>query len=101
MDDGRYICHNCKKELEDLENIRGKVGFRDQCPHCYGDLHCCMNCKFHDPSYNNECRDDSRAFIRERDESNFCASFVFRRTGEEDPEEELDAKAGLNDLFDL
>lgn len=97
-----YICHNCKRSLdEDLENIRGKVGRQDVCPHCYADLHCCMNCRFHDVNYTNECREDSRSFIRERDKSNFCSSFEFIKDEGEDGSEEIEAKTKLGGLFDL
>ncbi len=96
-----YICHNCKHELPELEDIRGKVGRQDVCPHCYADLHCCLNCRFHDPSYTNECREDSRAFIRERDKANFCASFEFKNEDPDDGGEEIDAKTKLGSLFDL
>ena len=54
-----YKCHNCGKVLEEIEDIRAKVGRQDTCPHCYADLHCCMNCRFHDPGYSNECRETS------------------------------------------
>lgn len=96
-----YVCHSCKKELPELDDIRGKVGRQDVCPHCYNDLHCCLNCKFHDPSYPNECREDSRAFIRERDKSNFCASFEFKQAEADDGTEEIDAKSQLLDLFNF
>ncbi len=96
-----YRCHNCKKILEELEDIRGKVGRGDVCPHCYADLRCCLNCRFHDPSYNNECRDDSRAFIRERDKANFCAGFEYKKDDGEDGSDEIDAKSQLNSLFNL
>ena len=95
-----YICHNCKKSLDDeLEDIRGKVGRQDVCPFCYSDLHCCVNCRFHDENYTNECREDSRSFIRERDKANFCASFEFIKNEGEDGSEEIEAKTQLSDLF--
>lgn len=97
-----YICHNCKRSLDDeLEDIRGKVGRQDVCPHCYADLHCCLNCRFHDEGYTNECREDSRSFIRERDKSNFCSAFEFAKDEGEDGSEEIDAKSQLSDLFKL
>lgn len=96
-----YICHNCKRELEELEDIRGKVGRQDVCPHCYADLHCCLNCRFHDPNYTNECRENARAFIRERDKSNFCSSFEFKKNEGDDGSDEIDAKSQLGNLFDL
>jgi len=96
-----YICHNCKRELPELEDIRGKVGRQDVCPHCYADLHCCLNCKFHAPSYPNECKEGSRAFIRERDKNNFCAAFGYKLSENEDGSEELDAKSKLGNLFNF
>jgi len=96
-----YKCFNCGKLLEELEDIRGKVGRQDVCPHCYADLHCCMNCRFHEPGYPNECRETSTAFVRERDKQNFCAAFEFKHAEEGDDNEEIDAKSKLNSLFKL
>lgn len=96
-----YICHNCKRELEELYDIRGKAGRQDVCPHCFSDMHCCMNCRFYDPSYTNECRETVSNFIRERDKSNFCAAFEFKDVEDTGDTGEIDAKSKLNDLFKL
>ena len=34
-----------------------RVGRRDACLGCGADLHCCRNCRFHDPAAHNQCRE--------------------------------------------
>jgi len=53
-----------------------RVGFRDCCEGCDGDLHVCRNCAHHDPSAYNECRESSAERVANRESANRCDYFV-------------------------
>jgi hypothetical protein len=88
-------CHACGAEVEILD----RVGRRDACERCGADLHCCKNCRHHDPFAQNQCREPAAdVVIRDREAGNFCDHFAFRDgRPERDPVE--DAKAKLEALF--
>lgn len=54
-----------------------KPGRTESCPQCGHDLHCCYQCRFYDPSYNNECREPQAERVVEKEKANFCDYFVF------------------------
>jgi hypothetical protein len=58
-----------------------RVGFRDDCPHCHGDLHSCRNCAHHDPGAYNECREPNAERVADRERANRCEWFAPRATG--------------------
>ena len=64
-------CFHCGAEIE----VKERVGFRDSCPKCERDLHVCFNCSFHDPSYNNQCREPQAERVIDKDRFNFCEYF--------------------------
>lgn len=88
-------CWQCRGELD----LSVKVGRYDNCPACDADLRCCRNCRFWDRTYHNECRENVSTFIRDREKSNFCSSFEFKRSTEDEQSEALDARARLDALF--
>ncbi|OGR01031.1 MAG: hypothetical protein A2284_07370 [Deltaproteobacteria bacterium RIFOXYA12_FULL_61_11] len=97
VDEGFY-CYKCKKEV--LMEVR--ITRFDTCDFCGVDLRVCFNCRFHDLSYPNECREIGTAYVRERDRGNFCASFEFakgkdRLSGAEVAKDEVKSK--LDALF--
>jgi len=67
-------CHACLKGLE----IKTPLGRREICPFCGSDLHCCLNCAFHEMGAYNECREPQAERVIEKNRSNFCDYFVFR-----------------------
>lgn len=71
------------------------------CPFCGSDLHCCLNCTFHEKNAYNECREPQAERVIEKKRSNFCDFFIFRDAGmggkEKDPCEL--AKARMESLF--
>ena len=67
-------CHSCLKSL----GIKTPVGRREICPFCGSDLHCCLNCVFHEMGNYNECREPQAERVIEKNRSNFCDYFVFR-----------------------
>lgn len=50
---------------------------KNTCPHCDGDLHACVQCRFHDPSRHNQCREPQSAMVRDRKKPNLCDYFEF------------------------
>ncbi len=80
----------------------GRVtGRRDECPFCRGDLHCCLNCRFYDPTSPKQCREPAAELVRDKNRANYCDYFVFgesRTTGSQNVEVESVRKA-FDDLF--
>lgn len=66
------ICFSCHKEIQLMD---GKVGFREECPHCRADVRVCKNCQFYDEKAYNECREPVAERVREKDRSNRCDYF--------------------------
>lgn len=88
-------CVFCGTEIDDKEGI----GRRDECHHCGGDLHCCLQCIFYDPAYANSCREPQAEPVYEKDRSNFCGYFKFGRNEQEGQVTKFKAKAQLEKLF--
>jgi hypothetical protein len=69
-----WICHSCGKDVK----IQGGVSRQELCPHCRGDLHCCVNCSLNDPYAHNQCREPAAEWVKDRDKNNFCEYFAFK-----------------------
>ncbi len=95
MEEKKYLCWKCGHELD----MTVKVQRRDECPSCYADLHVCKNCRFYDPTYHNECRENVTSYIRDREKANFCMAFEYKATGEFDADEAEDARSKLENMF--
>jgi hypothetical protein len=94
-----YVCHACRKEI-DL-GVSGAAGRRDECPHCRAALHSCLNCHAYDESMRYGCREPMAEPPADKERSNACELFVFKKgeraTREEDPR--ATALAALDALF--
>lgn len=88
-------CFACKKPLD----VGRETGRRDECPHCRADLHCCLNCRFHDPSAPKQCREPQADLVREKDRANFCDFFAFRESAAGPAGDAGSARKALDDLF--
>ena len=90
-------CALCKKEIEVDKYFARKA----TCPHCAGDLHICMNCRFYSVTAHNKCLEPKAEFQRSRDKANFCDYFVFREgpSVSGSANEKADALKKLDDLF--
>ncbi|MCE5262661.1 MAG: hypothetical protein LLG97_03910 [Deltaproteobacteria bacterium] len=90
-------CQACLKGLE----IRTPVGRQECCPFCGSDLHCCLNCGFHEKGAYNECREPQAERVLEKGRSNFCDFFVFldAGTGGGEKDSRVSAKARMESLF--
>jgi hypothetical protein len=91
------VCHKCRRELP----YNTRILRSEQCPWCSADLHCCLNCRFHDPSAHNECHEVGTELIRYREQANYCGSFVFREGGMSEDDEASKAKKKLDSLFNF
>ena len=91
-------CFSCNAEIDLAAGER--IGFADCCERCGADLHVCLNCRFHDPSAYNECRESSAERVRERDRANRCEYFSpgDRRGGDSASARDA-ARSDLDDLF--
>ena len=91
------ICFLCKKEVE----IEKYFSRKSTCPHCKGDLHICLNCRFYSETSHNKCLEPKAEFQRSRDKANFCDYFVFRDGASAAPSgnSQEDAKKKFDDLF--
>lgn len=91
------ICALCKKEIE----IDKYFSRKSTCPHCKGDLHICLNCRFYSEISHNKCLEPKAEFQRVREKANFCDYFVFKEgavnSGFE--KEKKDVKKNFEDLF--
>ena len=95
LEEKKYVCWKCGHEID----MSVKVQRRDSCPSCDADLHVCKNCRFWDPSYHNECRENSSYYIRDREKANFCMSFEFKSESDVDRNAADDARARLEAMF--
>jgi hypothetical protein len=67
-------CHHCGREVKLLAELQRT----DSCAYCYSDLKVCLNCRFFDPSANNQCREPQAEWCPEKAKANFCEFFEFR-----------------------
>lgn len=90
----RVVCHACGEANELLQ----RPTRRDECAHCGQELHCCLQCRFHDQAVG--CREPQAQAEapREKNRANFCEFF---QTGDftKGPSEADHAKAAFDALF--
>ncbi|MFA6034870.1 MAG: hypothetical protein WC889_18365 [Myxococcota bacterium] len=88
-------CHFCGNAIDPLE----KVSIRDTCVRCHRDLHTCRNCRFHDPSAHNQCREPQAEQVGDREKANFCTYFSPGSPLKGLSREATAARKKLEDLF--
>ncbi len=93
--DPTFFCWKCNNELV----FDVKMGFRDSCPHCMADLHCCKNCQLYDPGAHNSCRETTTDYTPDKEKANFCGFFKFIEGGREGNDQVAKAKLALEALF--
>jgi hypothetical protein len=90
------ICFHCGCEISTKE----RIGFREECQKCGRPLHACRNCGFHDPAYNNECRETQAEHVIDKQRFNFCEYFRPRAAIAAKPvSPAADPRATLDALF--
>ena len=90
-------CFACNAEVRLAAGER--IGFRDECDGCGGDLHCCRNCTHHDPGAYNECREPSSERVSDRERGNSCDYFSPTEREGGSGDERQEALADLGSLF--
>jgi hypothetical protein len=70
----RIRCHSCGTQVDIAEPIPRDA----ECASCGMDLRCCLNCRHHDPSFNNQCRETEADPVADKDRRNFCEFFSGR-----------------------
>ena len=91
-------CFACGTDAELRAGER--VGHRESCARCRADLHVCRNCRHHDPSLANECREPNAEPVRDRERANGCEWFApAERAAAGAAERARDARAALDALF--
>jgi hypothetical protein len=70
------LCHRCGNEIHLLSELQRT----DSCSNCLSDLKCCLNCRFFDPSVNNQCREPQAEWCPDKEKANFCEFFAFGET---------------------
>ena len=74
-----FNCHKCGAEWE---SDQPRAKYREECPKCSADIHCCVNCRYHDPSAHNSCTILTTEWVSDREKANLCEDFEFRGKGE-------------------
>ena len=93
-----YQCYHCKATTE--VNANQKVDFRESCPSCSKDLHCCMNCLYYDTGAYNSCKENQAEKVPDKVRLNRCEYFRFTDTcSTKASTTENHAKQKLEDLF--
>jgi hypothetical protein len=91
-------CFDCDAALDLASGER--VGFRDTCNSCAADLHVCLNCRHHDPTAYNECRESSAERVADRARANRCDYFSpGAGSGPAEGDARTSARGALDDLF--
>jgi len=89
------LCSFCKKEI----TIDKYFTQRSRCPHCGGDLHICLNCRFYSEKSHNKCLEPRAEFQRTRDKANFCDWFEFKDAPHKESTSKEDIKKAFDSLF--
>ena len=92
-------CHSCGGEWV---SEKKQPAVKESCEHCGAYLHCCLNCKFHDPGLHNQCAIPTTDWVGDRAGCNFCHDFTFGETGPGGNAGDGKAKAreAFDNLFD-
>ena len=89
------VCHKCGAEWDG----EGKPPFHEECPQCQAFLHCCLNCRLHDPSAHNQCRSSTTEPVVYKDRDNYCEEFDFIEGERQTDDRSGQAKSDWEHLF--
>ena len=88
-------CVFCGKEVV----LEFKIGRLHDCPYCGKYLHCCLQCRFYDRSYHNECRENQAQIVADKENANFCEFYEFGRDIKMENKKIEETKNKLEGLF--
>jgi hypothetical protein len=92
-----YRCHACGTPWV---SEKKQPAVKEFCERCSAYLHCCLNCRFHDPGRHNECLVPNTDWVGDRAGANFCDEFTFRDARAAPGDAPAgDARAGFDALF--
>jgi len=76
-------------------------GVKETCEGCSAYLHCCLNCRFYDPTKNNQCSSPTADWVPDKENCNFCDDFQFadRKPGDSDDTPLKRTRSALDNLF--
>ncbi|HRK34934.1 MAG TPA: hypothetical protein PLJ47_10105 [Candidatus Hydrogenedentes bacterium] len=67
-------CHRCGTEWDSIKRVPGVKEF---CAKCTAYLHCCLNCRHHNPAYHNQCAIPNTDWVGDKAGANFCDELEF------------------------
>jgi len=67
-------CHRCAAAWTAEKR---QPSYKECCEVCSAYLHCCLNCRFHDPAAHNQCYIPNTDWVGDRRRANFCDEFEF------------------------
>jgi len=88
-------CVFCGKPVD----LEVKIGRLHECPSCGHYLHACLQCRFYDRSYHNECREIQARQVGDKENANFCEFFEFGRDVAKEKSKVEETKSKLDALF--
>jgi predicted RNA-binding Zn-ribbon protein involved in translation (DUF1610 family) len=92
------VCALCGKEVV-IDKYFSRTA---ACPHCGGDLHICLNCRFYSVTSHNKCLEPRAEHQRSREKANFCDYFVLKEVlqkGKGGMDSREEARKRFEDLF--
>jgi hypothetical protein len=91
------ICHQCGTDIQ-LLRIPSRL---DTCPDCRAHVHCCLNCRFYDPTLSNSCQEPQADYVSDKAAANFCEFFQpgTKTVARQRERAVKDAKKAFDDLF--
>ena len=90
-----FQCWSCRQVTE----VEDKVGRKDECPHCYADMHSCRNCQYYDEGAHNKCTETISEYVPDKERANFCGMYRAFQGERPEVEDVSAAKAKLEALF--
>jgi hypothetical protein len=90
------VCHHCQYEWVSEAK---KPGFKEVCEKCSSYVHCCVNCKHHNPSLHNQCAIPTTDYVGDRTGANFCEDFEFKDAHADGGDDQSKARNKLDALF--
>jgi len=91
------VCFKCGTPYQ----VKDRLARNAVCLKCNADLHCCYNCRHHNPHAHNACNENQAEWVRDKDRSNYCDYFVPQRGVNSGSQNSLkdDARARFDSLF--
>ncbi|MBZ4674141.1 MAG: hypothetical protein JG773_1112 [Spirochaeta sp.] len=90
-------CHHCHTPIDPLLSI----GYHTVCPTCSKSLHSCVNCRFYSPGLYHDCLEGVEEYIEDKENANFCDSFMLGEDSKEESEKKARAKERAEALFNF